>query len=490
MNSSRTPAASQRSSRSRGAALWGTVLLVLTLATGCSTVVNGSATSIYSDPQLVSGLRVSEGPSGPRNGVGRADLAVRGISDDPVDTLAVNAVADAEAFWQETYPAVFGSPLEKVEKLVSYDSSVDSDEEICGADTYKLVNAFYCSTEHLIGWDRGKLLPAIESRFGAMGVVTVLAHEYGHAVQRRAKLNAKAPTLVTEQQADCFGGAFMRTVAEGKAKHFTLNTANGLNAVLATTIAVRDKEGMAPSDKRAHGSAFDRVSAFQFGFTDGAARCAKIDTEEVRKRIANLPNKFDSSSDTGELAVTERNVGSVIESLKESFRSNNVAEPTVSYTDTGPCTDAKSTPPVSYCPATNTLTVDVPGLAARAEKADDTDNDALPDSVSGDFSAYVLLASRYTLAVQKGLGASLDGELVGLRSACYAGGYAAATSEPTGTLRLSPGDLDEAVSGLLTDGLAASDVNGKEAPSGFTRVEAFRTGVLDGAATCATVYGG
>jgi hypothetical protein len=43
---------------------------------------------------------------------------------------------------------------------------------------------------------------------------------------------------------------------------------------------------------------------------------------------------------------------------------------------------------------------------------------------------------------------------------------------------LTAGDLDEAVSGLLTNGLAASDVDGDTVPSGFSRMDAFRTGVL------------
>ncbi len=51
-----------------------------------------------------------------------------------------------------------------------------------------------------------------------------------------------------------------------------------------------------------------------------------------------------------------------------------------------------------------------------------------------------------------------------------------------------PGDLDEAVSGLLTDGLAASDVNGETVPSGFSRVDAFRTGVLGGEQACEGRY--
>jgi len=53
---------------------------------------------------------------------------------------------------------------------------------------------------------------------------------------------------------------------------------------------------------------------------------------------------------------------------------------------------------------------------------------------------------------------------------------------------LSPGDLDEAVSGLLSDGLTASDINGVTLPSGFSRVDAFRSGVLGGQETCTVRY--
>ena len=55
---------------------------------------------------------------------------------------------------------------------------------------------------------------------------------------------------------------------------------------------------------------------------------------------------------------------------------------------------------------------------------------------------------------------------------------------PTSDPRLSAKDLDEAVSGLLSDGLAAADVDGRVAESGYQRLEAFRTGVLDGARSC------
>ena len=47
-----------------------------------------------------------------------------------------------------------------------------------------------------------------------------------------------------------------------------------------------------------------------------------------------------------------------------------------------------------------------------------------------------------------------------------------------------PGDVDEAVSGLLTNGLAAGDVNGESVPAGFSRIDAFRVGVLGDVNRC------
>ena len=76
-----------------------------------------------------------------------------------------------------------------------------------------------------------------------------------------------------EQQADCLAGVYMRWVAEGNSPRFTLSTGDGLNNVLAAMIAFRDPlltEGDPEVGVDEHGSAFERVSAFQFGFTDGA----------------------------------------------------------------------------------------------------------------------------------------------------------------------------------------------------------------------------
>jgi hypothetical protein len=56
------------------------------------------------------------------------------------------------------------------------------------------------------------------------------------------------------------------------------------------------------------------------------------------------------------------------------------------------------------------------------------------------------------------------------------------------TVALIAGDLDEAVSGILTNGLVADDVNGESVPWGFSRIDAFRTGVLGDEDRCLKRY--
>ena len=126
-----------------------------------------------------------------------------------------------------------------------------------------------------------------------MAITMVLAHEYGHAIQKQATLNPKGvPTLVAEQQADCLAGVYMRWVAEGKSPRFTLSTGEGLNNLLAAMISFRDpllSENDYYDTGDEHGSAFERISAFQFGFTDGAAACAGDHLKEIKQRRGDLP---------------------------------------------------------------------------------------------------------------------------------------------------------------------------------------------------------
>ncbi|WP_405139931.1 metallopeptidase [Nocardia sp. NBC_01388] len=476
----------------RATVTFAVLILIAVLLTGCTRNIGGRAVSIYDDPFKVAGLPTTSGPNGPRTGVPDSTLTASNSDGGPIDKLVLNALDDIQTYWQGEYPKEFDGAFAPVDKFISWSAKAPRAQSVqfCQESTYRLVNAAFCSLDGSIGWDRTVLLPTVQDTFGKMSVVTVLAHEYGHAIQTMANIvNRKTPTLVKEQQADCFSGAFIRYVAEGKAKHFTINTSDGLNAILATTVAIRDENPNDPGS--VHGSAFERVTAVQVGFTDGPKGCKSIDTKEIERRRGNLPQSLGSDTADNETDVDQAHLDQLTKEMAAIMPISK--EPKYSYDSAKmSCRNGKDTEPVTYCPATNTIGTDLPALHDRGVVNTD-EQDGLPVKVTGAFTAYVVFISRYALAVQQSTGQTLKGAKTGLRAACLSGVITGKMADPgrsksDGDIGLSSGDLDEAVSGLLTDGLAASDTDGNTVPSGFSRVDAFRAGVLGNQNTCTSRY--
>ncbi|WP_280243126.1 metallopeptidase [Nocardia abscessus] len=460
--------------------------VVAMVLAGCAQGTNGTAAQQVSPPAdtwELAGSMTASGPNGPRKGVPDAPLTADNGDGGAIDQLALNAVADVQDFWTARYPEYFPGTFKPVTRYISWDAKAPKTQSIkfCKSDTYQVVNAAYCGGDHTIGWDRGVLLPKLVQKYGEMAVVMVLAHEYGHAIQGQAKLAGfLTPPLVQEQQADCLAGVFLRHVAEGNSAHFTLNTTDGLNAVLGATVAVRDQDPNDPDN--VHGSAFERVTAVQIGYTDGADGCKKITRKEIAQRRGNLPTTFEPGEELAQLPVDAAALTSLSKALAEIFPI--ARPPQFDYSGVGRgCSEVTLTRPVSYCPSANRIGTDVPALARRGGPMGG--EDPLSAVVDGDYNAFVVFVSRYVLAVQQDRKLSLTGaETAGLRTACLSGAVTTKLSEPGSDPHLSAGDLDEAVSGLLADGLAAADVNGKVVASGYQRLEAFRTGVLDGESAC------
>ena len=367
----------------------------------------------------------------------------------------------------------------------------DYEGTFCEEDTYGLVNAAFCPLDSSIGWDRGVLLPALRRANGDMAITMVLAHEYGHSVQKQARLNKRGTSvLVAEQQADCLAGTYMRWVAEGNSPRFTLSTGDGLNNLLAGMISFRDpllsvEDVYSGGAGDEHGSAFERISAFQFGFIDGPSACAAIDDKEVAQRRGDLPVAL-QRDDSGDWPVSEESVKTIIDAMNILFRPAQPPTLTFDAASAAACPDARPSPPASYCPSTNTIAVDLPAMEKLGTPQDGEDT-SVP---SGDNSAYSVLMSRYMMSLQHQHGGLvLDNAEAGLRTACLTGvattKLADGVSTPDGnTVALTAGDLDEAVAGLLTNGLAAGDVNGEPVPAGFSRIDAFRIGVLGDQERC------
>ncbi|MGV0579533.1 neutral zinc metallopeptidase [Mycolicibacterium elephantis] len=457
------------------------------LVAGCSTTLQGRPVSVFADPFRVAGMPATDGPSGLRSDAPEPTRKVQGTDGSDIDELARQAVSDVEEFWDGAFSEPFGGTFRRVKALYSWDANGFDNVEFCGEDTYGLVNAGFCHDDRTIGWDRGELMPDLQRTYGDMGVTMVLAHEYGHDVQRQAELaDVATPTLVAEQQADCLAGVYMRWVAEDNSSRFTLSTGEGLNNVLAAVIAFRDPL-MAETDPAAgideHGSAFERLSAFQFGFTDGAAACKSIDMREIGQRRGDLPVLL-GEDETGEWEVSESSVRAILDAMNILFQPANPPQLSFAPAD---CPGTRPSPAVSYCPATNTIAVDLDELTAMGSPADITGDGGL---ASGDNTAYSVLVSRFMQAVQhEHGGVALDNAAAALRTACLTGVATtklsrSVTTSDGNTVALTAGDLDEAVSGILTNGLVASDVNGESVPSGFSRIDAFRVGVLGDQERC------
>lgn len=434
----------------------------------------------------VAGLPVTHFESGLKPDAPAPGLNVRNADGGEDDKLATAAIDDVQTYWGEMLPANFGQQFEPVKSLLSYDAQTDTEQTGCGS-VKKLVNAFYCPNDDSVAWDRGVLLPMLRQRFGPMSVVVVLAHEFGHAVQYRlgdkAGVSKSTPTVVKEQQADCFAGGYFRWVAEDKSKYYRVSTSEGLNQVMASMFLIRDQAGTSAADKGAHGTAFDRTYAFQAGFEKGPKECAGMTTENVKARLTERP--FDAKdSGKGDAKFTEQTVGLLKKSLDEAFKGAGVAAPEI--TDGGSCS---TTPPASYCPGDNTVSIDLAKLAQLAQPIDrEAEMKGRDPGGMGDFAAFSEVAARYALGIQKGVGASIDNANAGLRTACLVGAWAAFTNRP-GELRLSAGDLDEAIADLLQpESLVSADVNGKRPDSGFDRVEALRKGYLEGSSVCSKKY--
>lgn len=470
--------------------LFGAVIAACAAAslTACSSVVAGTAVSVFDDPFSVAGMAATDGPSGLRPEATEPSRDVTDSDGSKVDHLAVSAVSDIEEFWSAAYSETFDGEFEPVEGLMSWDAE-SFDGEFCGLETYGLVNAAFCRPDQTIGWDRGVLLPALRVLNGDMGVVMVLAHEYGHAIQQQSRsVGRTTPTLVAEQQADCLAGTYMRWVAEGSSPRFTLSTGDGLNNLLAAVIGFRDpilNEADVAGGIDEHGSAFERVSAFQFGFTDGAQACAAIDAEEIGQRRGDLPVLLPEDQ-TGDLPITEQSVRSMVHALNVVFAPADPPRLSFDANAAQDCGSARPSPPVSYCPDNNTIVVDLDELEVLGLKPDERQAGGL---AVGDNTAYSVLMSRYMLALQHQQGLILDNAEAALRTACLTGVATAKITQPVtvpdgNTIVLTAGDIDEAVSGILTNGLVASDVNGESVPSGFSRIDAFRVGIVSDQDRC------
>lgn len=409
-----------------------------------------------------------------------SDVTVHGDGSTPVNTIAIKAIADLQRYWSTEFPKLYGSEYQPVEGGFYAVQPTEDAAPPCTHDASEVAgNAFYCATKDVVAWDAEGLLPDLRSRFGDFVIPIVLAHEWGHAIQARSHFTAR--TVTTELQADCFAGSWAKHATESGA--FTADSAE-LDAALAGILQLRDTPGTSKVDPNAHGSGFDRVSAFQDGFDNGNEKCkAYRDDNPV---VVELPFNDEEDAARGGDADYAAIVNGVPHDL-EDYWSQVYPE----LTDGRPWVPLKGLAPFSPADPPACGGKDTSGFVLFYCVPDDYigwDNvETMPEIYrqGGDFAVATLLATQYALAAMSRAGDQSDERTQSLRGDCFAGAYTASVvlgnRSATSSYRISPGDLDEAITALL---VFRGDGDTQRQGSGFERIRHYRNGVINGASAC------
>jgi predicted metalloprotease len=415
------------------------------------------------------------------------------------DDFLLAVVTDLNLWWAQTYPEVYGEAFTPFEGDI-YAAYPDRPDDIpgCGEPrtTYEEVQqyvAFYCSEGDFMVYDDGDdgLLARLAREDGAATIGTVLAHEFAHAIQKRiGAIDRALPTITTEQQADCFAGAWTGRASRGEAA--TVRFSDGdVRAGLVAMTKVSDPVGYDQFMAGGHGSAFDRVGAFQVGFNEGPQRCSEL----LDAPLPLVPNEFTTSdAATGGDATFGYGendlVGFLPEDLNRYWDEELAAEipgldalriVVVQSSAEASCDDLRGDLDrgTALCASTGEVYFNEPVAYDLYRKL-------------GDFSVGYLLGTAWSEAVQDALGSDLTGEARALFDDCLTGGWVKtlipvdfSLPQPRLATRdsvLSPGDLDEAIQTVLL--LADPGVDDDVLGNAFEKIDAFRTGVIEGTDAC------
>ena len=380
------------------------------------------------------------------------------------------AASDLTRFWSAELPGEGGprfgpapnSPVELREG-----SSVR-----CGDKTVRWSeirgNALYCPQTDRIAIDGQELALDLLRRFGSLGLAAVVAHEYGHSVQRRLE-HLDVPPVLRELQADCLAGAWLGSLRSEPTASFSAGD-DQLALPLVALTTLRDRLGTDPAAAEAHGSGFDRLVALLDGIDRGTARCL-----EYRQRPPALTAQpFLSDTDRANAGEQPFHVtlASAAADLNDHYSQVAAAAGEqwvplrLELGSTAGCTQGPQPTreqPIVTCGDTN-VAVAVQFLGTPA--------------VLGDMALAAALGRQWALAATRLTPRTLPPTQATLE--CLTG-YWVGTLHPnapnraaTRQLRLSPGDLDEVAVAILT---AAS-------PAPLDRLRAFHRGFTEGLAAC------
>jgi hypothetical protein len=405
---------------------------------------------------------------------------------DPTDRAARNALADVLAYWDETYPQVFGGTFGPISggfwSIDPHETDpADLPDGACFADDVGELadNAYYCGDDDVVVYDRAWMAGLVRDH-GPFIVAEIMAHEVGHAVQAQAGLDD--PSIVAETQAECFAGGWTRWVVTGHSEHVTVRPKE-LDPYLLGYLYFGDAVGSSPDAQDAHGSLFDQLSAFQEGYADGPSACAAFDESRVytEQEAGRGPGRGGGSYDVVVDGADDVLAGFWDQALTRGFPGTGALGGTLTAPDVraadGPgmvCSGEGAELDLQYCPEDGSVRYDAADLL-----------EPVYDDV-GDFAVTTLLGLPYAMAVREQRGLSVDDPEAVTSAVCATGWLAreAYLGDLDGArLEISPGDVDEAAVVLLRYATEPTVVP-ESGLSGFELVDSFRQGFVDGGDAC------
>jgi predicted metalloprotease len=412
------------------------------------------------------------------------------------DRFLIDAIDDIERFWADNYSKAYGGEYVELRGGVhpaypGRDSDLPTGCQFVGNYEDVRDNAFYCDEGDFIVYDDDGLFPQFADEFGAATVAVIMAHEWGHAIQSstRRDILYSFVTTTLELQADCFAGAWAGHVQENGLNGYRFSQSDITGALLGL-IQIGDAPGSTAYDPSAHGSAFDRVSAFQDGFTGGVVSCVDYESNEpvplqfgFTVEELSRPNPGDFPFGDEMFTAMRDDLVVFWEALVDIGEPWNAPDLLLADTRDVECATGPTISVavgVAWCADDNTVVVSSPITKQYY------------DLIPGDFAVAYLIGIGYAEAVQTAIGSNLDASDRALLNDCLVGMWSGdilpfntdpvvPDSETTPRIVLSPGDLDEAIRTALTLG----DTDGERSMgTPFDKVDAFRQGVLFGFDGC------
>jgi predicted metalloprotease len=173
-----------------------------------------------------------------------------------------------DQFWQVKFNQNGISNYYRRPQVEYYTSPVST-----GCGQAEMGNAFYCATDHTIYFDAiffTKLMKSVGDANGTdgdMAIIFVLAHEWGHAVQRLTGTSSET-SIINESNADCTAGAFtLYAYQQGDLEKGDIEE--------AVSAISNFGDDLPFNEHGAHGDSSVRLSMFKRGVERGLPACGK-----------------------------------------------------------------------------------------------------------------------------------------------------------------------------------------------------------------------